>query len=92
MSGKLEALDKLLSGIYKPNRSGRSIVFNNDAEKLEYVRGIKSELDGASSKPEIAALWKRHYLIVGHKILGRLLIGKSPEDAIARRKGKSDEE
>lgn len=91
MSDKFDALDELLRVVKPANYKGVDTVFNTEEEKLEYVRRIKQELDMADSKHEIAALWKRHYLIIGHKILGRLLIGKSPEEAIARRKGKSDE-
>jgi len=33
----------------------------------------------------LQALWKQHYLEVGHKALGRLLLGKSADDLIARK-------
>ena len=43
----------------------------------------------ASAHPEayreLQALWKQHYLEVGHKALGRLVLGKTADELIARR-------
>lgn len=43
----------------------------------------------ASEHPEayraLQALWKQHYLEVGHKALGRMVLGKTAEQLIARR-------
>ena len=43
----------------------------------------------ASAYPEafraLQTLWKQHYLEVGHKALGRMVLGKTAEQLIARK-------
>jgi len=62
-------------------------VFSDPEEELEYLRRVKSELDECKSKEDVVEVWKRHYLKVGHRKLGRLLIGRSPESIVEKRRG-----
>ena len=66
-------------------------VFDDPEEERTYLKQVKAELDGCKTKDEVAELWKRHYLKVGHKKLGRLLVGRTVDSAMSRR-GKSGEE
>jgi hypothetical protein len=56
--------------------------FESDQEELAYLSQVKTELDAAATKQEVATLWKSHYLKIGHKKLGRLLLGQTPEQAM----------
>ena len=35
-------------------------------------------------------MWRAHYLEVGHKALGRMLLGKSAAELVARKAGRED--
>jgi len=50
--------------------------FEDPQEEREYLENVKRELDAAASKAEVIDIWKRHYLKVGHRKLGRLLLGR----------------
>jgi hypothetical protein len=66
-------------------------VFDNPQEEKEYLEQVKRELDAATTKQDVAEVWKRHYLKVGHRKLGRLLLGRDMESVMsggrARRRG-----
>ncbi len=62
-------------------------VFNNPNEEKAYLEEVKKELDACDSERDVVELWKRHYLKIGHRKLGRLLLGKSPEQAMRRSGG-----
>jgi len=66
-------------------------VFDDPKEERAYLKQVKTELDACQTKAEVAELWKRHYLKVGHKKLGRLLVGRSVESAMGRRKEPGEE-
>lgn len=55
--------------------------FDSDDEELAYLTDVKKEMDAAESKQEIAKIWERHYLRIGHKKIGRLLLGEAPAEA-----------
>lgn len=60
-------------------------VFDDPEEERAYLKQVKAELDACQTKDEVAELWKRHYLKVGHKKLGRLLVGRTVESAMGGR-------
>lgn len=51
-------------------------------DKLKMADSIKTQFDHATSKEEISQIWSKNYLTLGHKVLGRLLIGKTVEQAV----------
>lgn len=59
--------------------------FNSPEEERAYLTNVKTELDNAQTKADVADVWKRHYLTIGHRKLGRLLIGR-PLDEVLKAK------
>jgi len=50
--------------------------FASPDEERAYLERVKAQLDGAQSKEDVIAIWREHYLRIGHRKLGRLLIGR----------------
>jgi hypothetical protein len=48
-------------------------------------------LDDAKTAEEIRQIWRKYYLKVGHRNLGRILIGRSADEIIARRRSRGEE-
>ncbi len=51
--------------------------FASAEEERAYLEQVKADLDRAQSKDEVVAVWREHYLRIGHRKLGRLLLGRS---------------
>jgi hypothetical protein len=56
--------------------------FNSPEEEREYLTNVKTELDRCETKADVVEVWKRHYLTIGHRKLGRLLIGRSLDEVL----------
>jgi len=56
--------------------------FDDPREELEYLKQVKAELDAAATKEQVVDIWKRHYLKVGHRKLGRLLVGRDLDTVV----------
>ena len=64
-----------------------------DKERTKLVMKAHADIAGAKTAKDIRKVFEHKgygYLVLGHKILGRLLIGKSVEEATARRGKKED--
>jgi hypothetical protein len=62
------------------------------AEETEaLLKQAEQELDGAKTADQIRQIWRKYYLQVGHRNLGRLLIGRSVDEIIARRRSRREE-
>jgi hypothetical protein len=62
------------------------------AEETEaLLRQAEQELDGAKTADQVRQIWRKYYLQVGHRNLGRLLIGRSVDEIIARRRSQREE-
>jgi hypothetical protein len=59
--------------------------FNSPNEEREYLVNVKTELDRCTTKAEIVEVWNRHYLTIGHRKLGRLLLGRSLDEVLKAR-------
>ena len=59
--------------------------FATTEEERSYLERVKAELEKTSSKEEVVAIWREHYLRIGHRKLGRLLLGRSIEEILRRR-------
>lgn len=57
-------------------------------EKRDKVVAAKKALGKAREAEDVAAVWKQYYLIIGHRVLGRLLIGQPVEQAMRIKKEK----
>ena len=60
--------------------------FASPEEERAYLEGVKAQLDRAQTRDEVVATWREHYLRIGHRKLGRLLIGR-PLDEILKARG-----
>ena len=55
------------------------------AEFSSAIRAAEQELKLAKTADDIRNLWRKHFSIVGHRALGRLLVGRSADEQLARR-------
>ena len=55
------------------------------------LRQAEQELDGAKTADQIRQIWRKYYLQVGHRSLGRLLLGRAAEEIVARRRSRQEE-
>ncbi len=58
------------------------ITFGSPGEERDYLVNAKAELDRCQTKAEVIEVWKRHYLTIGHRKLGRLLLGRPIEEIV----------
>ncbi len=63
----------------------REPTFASPDEERAYLEQVKAELDAAQTKEEVIAIWRRHYLKIGHRKLGRLLLGRPVEELVRSR-------
>ena len=60
------------------------------SEFEEAVRAAEKELGEAGTADDVRRIWKKYYLTLGHRSLGRLLVGRPAADLIARRQARSE--
>lgn len=65
--------------------STREPAFASPEEEREYLTKVKAELDAAHTKDDVLRVWKAHYLKIGHRKLGRLLLGRGVDDLTRHR-------
>ncbi|MGQ9572988.1 MAG: hypothetical protein ACUVV3_07385 [Dehalococcoidia bacterium] len=54
------------------------------------LRQAEQELDNAKTADQIRQTWRKYYLQLGHRNLGRLLIGRSADEIIAHRRSRQE--
>lgn len=54
-----------------------------DIEAL--VRQAAAELPGLHTKSEVEIWWKKYYLVLGHRRLGQLMIGRTADNILRGR-------
>jgi len=54
-------------------------------EQVEALHAAEKELKAAASADDIRAVWRKYYLTIGHRKLGRLLIGRTADQILAGR-------
>ena len=57
----------------------------NERDIDAVVRPAAAELPGLATKGEVETWWKKYYLIVGHRRLGQLMIGRTVGDILRTR-------
>lgn len=65
--------------------STREPAFASMEDEREYLAKVKGELEAARTREEVVQVWRAHYLKIGHRKLGRLLLGQSVDDVMRRR-------
>lgn len=58
------------------------------AEAVDFKHEVKKAeagLAACKTAADICNVWKAHYLTLGHRVLGKLLLGRSGDDIIAAR-------
>lgn len=63
----------------------------NDKERLELAEQAEKAMEKAKNKKQLREVFtdKNHgYLVLGFRVLGRLIIGKTAEEATAQRRAK----
>jgi hypothetical protein len=61
-----------------------------NAEYEEAARAAAMELEQAQTADDVRKTWKKYYPTLGHRSLGRLLLGRPATDLIARREARSE--
>lgn len=61
------------------------------AEYENALREAERELNGATTAEDVRKVWRKHFGMVGHRALGRLLVGRSADEQLARRARRSEE-
>jgi len=54
-------------------------------EQVEALHAAEKELKAAQSADDVRAVWRKYYLTIGHRKLGRLLIGRTADQILAGR-------
>jgi hypothetical protein len=57
----------------------------------EALKAAEKEFAKAETADDVRRIWKKFYLTVGHRSLGRILMGRPALDLIARRQARRDE-
>lgn len=63
----------------------REPAFASLEEEREYLTKAKGELDACQTKEDVVRVWRAHYLKVGHRKLGRLLLGRGVDEILKSR-------
>ena len=58
--------------------------YKKPEELYEAARLAKEDLDKAQTREQIIGVYKKHFLAVGYKSLGKMLVGQSSEDAVKK--------
>jgi len=61
-----------------------------DAEYGSALREAERELAGATTADDIRRIWRKHFGTLGHRALGRLLLGRPAEELLARRSARNE--
>ena len=61
----------------------------------EYEASLKAaeqELGRAQTTEDVRRVWRRHFGVLGHRTLGRLLLGRKAEELLTRRAERGERE
>jgi len=53
-------------------------------EQEKALKEAEAELKKAETAEDVRRIWRKHYLTLGHRKLGRLLIGRTAAEIMAR--------
>ncbi len=63
----------------------REPAFASPEEEREYLTKVKDELEACRTRDDVVRVWRAHYLKIGHRKLGRLLLGRGINDIMRAR-------
>ena len=61
-----------------------------NAEHESALREAAQELTSAATAQDVRRTWNKHFSILGHRTLGRLLLGRSADELLDRRAARSE--
>ena len=61
-----------------------------NAEHESALREAAQELTSAATAQDVRRIWNKHFSILGHRTLGRLLLGRSADELLDRRAARSE--
>ncbi len=56
------------------------------------LRASEQELNQAQTAEDVRRVWRRHFGLLGHRTLGRLLLGRPASELLARRAERGERE
>lgn len=65
----------------------REPAFASPEEEREYLAKVKGELEACRTKDDVVQVWRAHYLKIGHRKLGRMLLGRGVDELLRGRRG-----
>ena len=54
------------------------------------LRQAEQEMQQAQTADDIRGAWRRHFGVLGHRTLGRLLLGRPAQELLSRREARSE--
>lgn len=60
------------------------------AEYESALREAERDLASAATADDIRSVWRKHFGVLGHRALGRLLLGRSAQELLARRSTRAE--
>lgn len=70
----------------KKEKTEKQPPFTDDDQREDALLSAQYALKKAESAEDVRATWRQHYLIIGHRVLGRLLLGQDAESATRTRR------
>ncbi len=55
----------------------------------EAAESAARELERAQTADDVRTIWKKYYLVLGHRSLGRLLLGRPAVELVARHEART---
>jgi hypothetical protein len=62
----------------------------SDGDYAAALRAAERELAAATTAEDVRRVWKTHFGVLGHRALGRLLLGRSATELAARRTSRQE--
>lgn len=59
---------------------------DDEQDRDAHITDAYSELKKAKTADGVRKVWEDHYLVIGHRVLGRLLLGQDVESATRTRR------
>jgi len=62
----------------------------SDAEYALALKAAERDLIAATTADDVRRVWRQHFGVLGHRALGRLLLGRSSTELVARRSSRGE--
>jgi hypothetical protein len=63
-----------------------------DVEYTDALRAAQRELKEAATADDVRGVWRKHMGVLGHRAMGRLLLGRSADELLKRRSSRGERE